>query len=140
MTCYQNTWNTCFKYKVLFFICSDNISCRHVIRIHENKTFRIRNDVFFVFWWHVCMTCYQNTWKHVGCWKYCFPYVLITCMHDMLSEHEKTTHYKPNVSETNIIRMCCTEMLLEQIENNTFQSQQFRNQWNNNYANLPILK
>ena len=77
----------------------------------ENNTFEIQHVVFLVFWYEFMQTCYQNI--------------------------RKTTHCKPNVSQTNVITMFCVEMLSEQMENNTFQSQRTRNQWNNNNFSLP---
>ena len=139
-TCYQNIWRTRLsKFKVLFSLCSDNMSAWNVTRtdgkphflnsecgfhlilitcLHEmisehkeNNTFQIQSVVFRVFWYGFMQTCYQNT--------------------------RKTTRSKPHVSETIVITMCCTSMLSEPMENNTFQAQSVRNLWNNTYFNLP---
>ena len=59
------------------------------------------------------MKYYQNTWE--------------------------TTHSKPNVCQTNVIIMFCIEMLLEPLENNTFQPQSVRIQYNNTNVNFHML-
>ena len=73
--------------------------------------------------------------QHIEFGTSCFRYVLVTCLHEMNAK--ETTHSKPNLSQTNVITMVCTEMLSETFENNTFQPQSVRNQSHINYFELP---
>ena len=66
-------------FNVLFSLCFGNMSCRHVTKTQGKQ--------------------------YVPNALCCFRYVLMTCLHEMLSEP---------------------------MENNTFQPQSVRNQWNNN--------
>ena len=87
ITCLMNSYQnkrktTCWIWKMLFSVCSDNISCRHVIKTQRKQ--------------------------HIAFGTYCFPYVcFITCLHDMLSEHKEN-----NTLKTQRLRNQCNNNVL----------------------------
>ena len=96
-----------FRFLCVLMTCLHAMLSEH----QENNMFDVESVVFLMCWSHVCMKCYKNT--------------------------QKTTRSKPNVSETNVITMCYTEMLSEPVKNNTFQAQSVRNVCNHKYVKLP---